>query len=155
MQKTVSVIVPVYNRSHILAECLGNLVHQTLHHIEIIVVNDASTDNSLSIMRQCESQFPDILHIIDSQQNLGPGGARNLGIEAATGEYIGFTDSNDLPAPSMYEKLYLAAVNTGYDVIDCGYYCQENDLAIVHTADSCTGILYPKNGTHHKRRLCI
>lgn len=141
MKKTVSVIVPVYNQSGILAECLGNLVHQTLQHMEIILVNDASTDTSLSVMHQCESQFPDMIRIIDSPQNLGPGGARNLGIEAAAGEYIGFADSDDLPDPSMYEKLYLTAVKTGYDIIDCGYYCQEKDLAIVHTPDSCTGIL--------------
>lgn len=144
MQKTVSVIVPIYNQSHILAECLGNLVHQTLHNIEIILVNDASTDNSFTIMQQCQSQFPEIVHVIDSSQNQGPGGARNLGIEAASGQYIGFVDSDDLPDPSMYEKLYQTAKETGYDIIDCGYYGQQKDLAIVHTADTCTGLLDDK-----------
>lgn len=141
MKPNVSIIVPVYNQSHILAECLGNLVHQTLKHIEIIIVNDASTDHSLSIMRQCEAQFPDIVRVIDSAQNLGPGGARNLGIEAAAGEYIGFVDSDDLADPTMYEKLYTAAIKSGYDIIDCGYHCEEKDLSIVHTSDACTGIL--------------
>lgn len=142
MNPKISVIVPVYNQSKILNECLGNLVHQTLIPslpIEVIVINDASTDDSISVIRQCQSQFPEIIHVIDSSENMGPGGARNLGIEAARGQYIGFVDSDDLAEPSMYEKLYHAAVQTGYDIIDCGYYRQENDLAIVHTADEQTG----------------
>lgn len=144
MKPEISIIVPVYNRSKILAECLGNLVHQTLipvTPIEIIVVNDASTDDSLSIMHECKSQFPELIQVIDSPENMGPGGARNLGIEAASGQYIGFVDSDDLADPTMYEKLYTAAMETGYDIIDCGYYRQENDLAIIHTADKQTGIL--------------
>lgn len=147
MKPKISIIVPVYNRSKILAECLGNLVHQTLiatTPIEIIVVNDASTDNSLSIIQQCKSQFPELIRFIDSPKNMGPGGARNLGIEAAKGQYIGFVDSDDLADPSMYEKLLTAAEQTSYDIIDCGYYRQENDLAIVHTADEQTGILDDK-----------
>lgn len=141
MKKTVSVIVPVYNRAHILAECLGNLVNQTLEHIEIILVNDASTDNSLSIMKQCELQFPEHVCVIHSPENLGPGGARNLGIKAATGQYIGFVDSDDLADTTMYEKLYHAATTSGYDIIDCGYYLQESDTALLHTSDDCTGLL--------------
>lgn len=141
MQKTVSVIVPVYNRSNILPECLKNLISQTLSNMEIILVNDASTDNTLSVIKQYESQYPEHIRVIDSLQNLGPGGARNLGIEAATGEFIGFVDSDDIADPSMYEKLYQTAIASGYDIIDCGYYWQEKDLAILHTPDHCTGIL--------------
>lgn len=147
MNPKISVIVPVYNQSKILNECLGNLVHQTIIPtipIEVIVINDASTDDSISVIRQCQSQFPEIIQVIDSSENMGPGGARNLGIEAARGQYIGFVDSDDLAEPSMYEKLYHAAVQTGYDIIDCGYYRQENDLAIVHTADEQTGFLDDK-----------
>ncbi len=141
MKMKASIIVPIYNRSHILAECLGNLTHQTLDNIELILVNDASTDNSLAVMEQCKAQFPHLVRIIDSPQNLGPGGARNLGIEAASGEYIGFVDSDDLADVTMYEKLYQAAVSSGYDVIDCGYYRQDNDSALLHTSDNCVGLL--------------
>lgn len=137
----VSIIVPVYNQESILNECLGNLVHQTLSDIEIILVNDASTDGSLRIMQSCKAQFPDLIKIIDSGENLGPGGARNLGIEAASGKYIGFVDSDDLASPKMYELLFSMAEETGYDVIDCGYYSQNKDLAILHTPDYCCGIL--------------
>lgn len=141
MKKTVSVIVPIYNQAHSLAQCLGNLANQTLENIEIILIDDASTDHSLSIMQQCETQFPDRIHILKSPHNLGAGGARNIGIEAAVGEYIGFVDSDDLPDPAMFEKLYDAAKTTGYDLIDCGYYRQETDTAILHTPDHCTGML--------------
>lgn len=141
MKKKVSIIVPIYNRSRILAECLGNLTHQTLEPVELILVNDASTDNSLAVMEQCRTQFPQLVRIIDSPKNLGPGGARNLGIEASEGEYIGFVDSDDLADVTMYEKLYQAADASGYDVIDCGYYMQDNDSALLHTSDGCTGQL--------------
>lgn len=141
MSKTVSVVVPVYNRSHILPECLVNLVNQTLQSMEIILVNDASTDNTLSVIKQYEARYPEQIRVINSLQNLGPGGARNLGIESAAGEFIGFTDSDDIADTTMYEKLYQTALASGYDIIDCGYYCQEKDLAILHTPDSCTGVL--------------
>ncbi len=141
MSKTVSVVVPVYNRSHILPECLENLVNQTLQNIEIILVNDASTDNTLSVIKQYEARYPEQIRAINSLQNMGPGGARNLGIESAAGEFIGFTDSDDIADTTMYEKLYQTALASGYDIIDCGYYCQEKDLAILHTPDSCTGVL--------------
>lgn len=140
-EKKVSIIVPIYNQESILSECLGNLVHQTLSDIEIILVNDASTDNSLGIMHSCQAQFPELIRIIDSKDNLGPGGARNLGIEAASGKYIGFVDSDDLALPTMYETLFSMGESTGYDVIDCGYYSQNKDLAILHTPDDCCGIL--------------
>ena len=140
-EKKVSIIVPIYNQESILSECLGNLVHQTLSDIEIILINDASTDASLQIMQSCQAQFPELIRIIDSKENLGPGGARNLGIEAASVKYIGFVDSDDLALPTMYEKLFCMAKSTGYDVIDCGYYSQNKDLAILHTSDDCCGIL--------------
>lgn len=150
MCRTVSIIIPVYNAEKYLIECLGNVVHQTLHDIEIILINDASTDGSLAIMRECEKQFPDKVKVIDSPVNLGAGGARNLGIEAAKGEYIGFVDSDDRIDITMYEKLYAKAKEENYDVVDCGYYKQSEDLAIIHVSDELTGIL-----TIEKRKQMI
>lgn len=137
----VSVIVPVYNAQSYLTECLGNLVNQTLQNVEIILVNDASTDGSLAIMRECERQYPQKVVVIDSKVNLGAGGARNLGIERAAGEYIGFVDSDDLVEVTMYEKLYRRAKEGNYAVVDCGYYKQSEDLAIVQVSDDIAGIL--------------
>lgn len=89
MEYKVSVIVPVYNAEQYLARCLGNLLNQTLAEIEVILVNDCSTDRSLQIMQAAQQQFPEKVKIIDLKENRGPGNARNLGIESAKGEYIG------------------------------------------------------------------
>lgn len=134
-------IIPVYNAEKCLAECLGNIVNQTLRDIEVILVNDASTDNSISVIKACECQYPEIVRVIDSKKNLGAGGARNLGIEMAKGEYIGFVDSDDLVDVTMYEKLYMKAKEGDYDLVDCGYYKQADNLAIIHTSDELTGML--------------
>lgn len=139
--KQVSVIVPVYNAEKTLAACLGNLVHQTLADIEIIVVNDASTDGSLQILRACAEQFPDKVVLIDLPENKGPGGARNAALDAATGEYIGFADADDLCDTHMYEKLYAAAKEQDADIVDCGYLDEAKDSAILMIGDDCTGVL--------------
>lgn len=137
----VSIIVPAYNAEKTLAACLGSLVHQTLPDIEIILVNDCSTDSTLSIMLDCEAQFPEKIIVINSDRNRGAGGARNVGLFYASGEYIGFTDSDDIVVPEMYEKLYRKAIEGDYDIVDCGYYNESTDSAIVHTSDDLAGIL--------------
>ncbi len=141
MSIKVSVIIPVYNSEKTLVSCIGNLVHQTLTDIELLFVNDCSTDNSLSILKNCSSQFPDIVHVLSTQENLGAGGARNLALEMAKGEYIGFVDSDDLADTTMFEKLYQMAVSENYDIVDCGFYYQSKDISILYTADEDTHFL--------------
>ncbi|MDY4892099.1 MAG: glycosyltransferase [Agathobacter sp.] len=148
MKPKVSVIVPVYNASRTLTACLGNLVHQTLPEIEIILVDDASTDDSLAFLTACEREFSDKIILIPLQENLGPGGARNVGLAYASGEYIGFVDSDDLADPGMYESLYHLAVSGNYDMVDCTYYCEESDSLILTTGDSCTGDLDSHKRSH-------
>ena len=142
--KKVSVIVPVYNAAQYLAECLGNLVHQTLEDMELILVNDASKDASYQIMEDCERQFPDRVLLVNCAENHGAGGARNIGISYASGEYIGFVDSDDLPDPKMYEKLYREAKAGSYDVVDCGYYNEAKDTAVLYVTDEMTGAVTEK-----------
>lgn len=137
----VSVIIPAYNAAKTLAACLGNLVHQTLDDIEIILVNDCSTDNTLQIMMDCEAQFSDKIIVVNSDVNRGAGGARNVGLCYASGEYIGFVDSDDIVTTDMYEKLYQKAKEGDFDIVDCGYYNEAGDNAIVHTSDELAGIL--------------
>ena len=93
--KKVSIIIPAYNCEKTLVECLGNVVHQSLKDIEVIIVDDASTDGTWNIIAECERQFPDLIMAIKSEVNSGPGGARNIGLMYASGEYIGFVDSDD------------------------------------------------------------
>lgn len=148
--KKVSIIIPAYNCEKTLIQCLGNVVNQTLKDIEVILVNDASTDRTWDIILECEAQFPEIIMAINLEANRGAGGARNVGLMYATGEYIGFVDSDDIIATDMYEKMYNEAVRGDYDIVDCGYYNEEKDIAMVHTSDELTGDL---NST--KRRELI
>ena len=110
----VSVIVPVYNVEDYLVECLESLVSQTLKEIEIICVNDGSTDSSLQILEQYAQKDSRI--VIYNQENSGLSVARNTGLEHASGEYIGFVDSDDWVDLDFYEKLYNSAKNNNADI---------------------------------------
>lgn len=115
MKIKVSVIVPVYNVEECLARCLDSLVAQTLKEIEIIIINDGSTDNSYSIMEQYYNKYPDKIKIY-KQLNQGLGPTRNNGIQYSTGEYIGFVDSDDYVDVNMFLSLYKDAKRLNCDV---------------------------------------
>lgn len=119
----LSIIVPVYNMAaeNKLEYCMESLLNQTITDYEIIAVDDASTDNSLEILQEFEKQYPDKVKVIASKENHHQGGARNLGIQAARGEFIGMMDSDDWAAPDMYEKLLKKAEAAGADVVGCDY----------------------------------
>lgn len=114
----LSVIVPVYNTEQYLERCLNSLVNQTLQELEILVVDDGSTDDSLKIAKEFEQLYPGKLKIF-AKENGGQSTARNLAMEHATGEYLGFTDSDDWVDTDMYEKLYEAAIREGADIAVC------------------------------------
>lgn len=119
----LSVIVPVYNMagSGKLNYCMDSLVGQTVDDYEIIAVNDASTDNSLEILREYESKYPGKVKVITYPVNKRQGGAKNEGLKAAAGEWIGFVDSDDWVTPDYYEKLLARAEETGADMVGCDY----------------------------------
>lgn len=118
--KKVSIIVPVYNVEKYLEECMDSLVNQTLQDIEIIAINDGSTDNSLKILNKYKKKYPNKLIIID-QENQGISVARNNGLEIATGKYIGFVDSDDYIKHDMFEKLYNKIEKTKSDIVICDF----------------------------------
>lgn len=103
----VSIIVPVYNSEKYLSKCLDTLIHQTLQEIEIICINDGSKDNSLKILKDYATKDNRIKII--SKENEGLSAARNDGLKIASGEYIGYIDSDDWVDLDFYEKLYNAA----------------------------------------------
>ena len=119
----LSIIVPVYNMAAEgkLAYCLNSLVSQTIKDYEIIAVDDASTDNSLEILKDFERRFPDRFHAICSEVNRHQGGAKNIGLKLAKGDWIGFIDSDDWITPDMYERLIGKAEETGADLVGCDY----------------------------------
>ena len=108
--KKVSVIIPVYNVEEYLEECMESVIHQTLKEIEILCVNDGSTDHSLQILEQYAKK-DDRIRII-SQKNGGYGKAMNQGLDAASGEYIGIVEPDDYVPLNMYEDLYRKAKET-------------------------------------------
>ncbi len=113
----ISVIVPVYNTEDYLERCLNSLITQTIQDIEIICVNDGSSDGSLNILKKFERKDARIKVI--NQPNLGVSSARNNAMKIAQGEYIGFVDSDDWVAKDFYEKLYDAAITYKCDIA-CG-----------------------------------
>ena len=127
----VSIIVPVYNTYNYLNKCLESLVNQTLSDIEIIVVNDGSPDDSEGIIKEYANKYSSIKYY--KKKNGGLSSARNFGIKRATGEYIGFVDSDDYVDVTMYEKLYNQAISTNSDIVCCQLtYLYPNNKTILH-----------------------
>lgn len=116
----ISVIVPVYNSSDYLEECLGSILGQSVPDIELIVVDDCSTDDSINIVRRFSDQDPRVV-IIANEQNIGQGLSRNKGIELSRGKFITFVDSDDTIDPRMYSLLLSAAAEHGAQIARCGF----------------------------------
>jgi len=117
----VSIIIPVYNCEAYLPQCIASLRAQTLEEIEMIFVCDASPDGSLAILRKAEKEDARI-RVIAFPENRGVSAARNAGIDAAQGEYIGFCDSDDWVEPPMYGRLYEMAKTHSADISFCRVY---------------------------------
>lgn len=111
----VSIIIPAYNREKEIVGCIKSLINQTLKEIEIIVIDDGSSDNTGAVVES----FDDNRIKLIRTENRGQGLARNTGIDAAKGEYIGFVDSDDDVSPLMYEKMYENAIKFNADMVQC------------------------------------
>lgn len=117
----ISVIIPVYNTEKYLDQCLNSILLQTLEEIEIIVVNDNSTDNSLNIIKEYIKKDNRII-LIDKKKNEGVSQARNSGIEAAQGKYIFCIDSDDWIEEKCLEEMYERAISYNADVVITDFY---------------------------------
>ena len=130
----VSIIVPVYNSEKYLKDCLDSLVNQTLKEIEIIAIDDASNDKSLEILKSYKIKYPDKIKVYSNPKNIGQGATRNKGIELATGEYIGFLDSDDYVNFNMYAKMYeMAKKNDSPEIITTGLVFVKNNEYLVNS----------------------
>jgi len=116
----VSIIVPVYNTENYLKKCLDSLVNQTLENIEILIVNDGSTDNSQKIIDEYKELYSNKIKIFN-KSNGGLSDARNFAIPHTTGEYIGFVDSDDYIELDMFEKMYALAKTKNLDLVECNF----------------------------------
>lgn len=125
MDLKVSVIIPVYNVEKYLPACLDSVLGQTLREIEVICVNDGSTDKSPEILQEYAKKDSRI--IVINQENKGIGSARNVALKVATGEFVGFLDSDDWVDSDYYEKLYNTAIKYDAQIACSGYKrCSEN-----------------------------
>jgi len=130
----VSIIVPVYNSEKSLKFTLDSLVKGSLSEIEIIAIDDASTDRSFVILKEYEKAYPEKVKVYQNKSNIGQGATRNRGIKLAKGKYIGFVDSDDYVNFRMYEVMYNGAVvhnfpevvTTGLLFVKGNYYLDNN-----------------------------
>ena len=135
----ISIIIPVYNVEHYIEECLQSVANQTMTEgIECIIVDDCGPDNSVAIAKQfIDSYHGDIrFTFIQREKNGGLSAARNTGIEAATGEYVYFLDSDDFIVPECIKTLYSIAIANNADVVQAAYITVsqhlENAMSIKH-----------------------
>lgn len=120
----LSIIVPVYNMAADgkLEYCLDSLVRQTIKDYEIIAVDDCSTDDSYQILQVYQRKYPDRFRAVHSDVNQKQGGAKNIGMALAKGEWIGFIDSDDWVTDDFYERLIERGEETGADMVGCDYH---------------------------------
>jgi glycosyltransferase involved in cell wall biosynthesis len=129
MEKRISIIVPIFNVEKYLRRCIRSILSQTFKNLEIILVDDGSTDECPAI---CEEYGKtDSRIVVIHQNNGGVAQARNTGLDAATGDFIGFIDSDDYVGPKMYETLFNAISNSRAFIAECGYYTVDTDGQII------------------------
>ncbi len=133
----ISIILAIYNQEKYLADCLNSILIQSLSALEIICVNDGSTDSSLEILQKYREDDDRILVI--TQENCGTGKARNIGIDQATGEYICFMDPDDYyPNPECLKRLYETAVSKNADIVGGNRFEVENDIVTKYSINFFT-----------------
>lgn len=143
----VSIVIPVYNVQNYLRQCLDSVVQQSLKDIEIICVNDGSTDDSLAILQEYAAR-DDRIVILD-KKNTGYGNSMNCGFDMANGEYIGIIESDDYAEPDMFECLYSYAQRDKLDVIKSGFFLyyskpEERNVPVpIASAAMCSRVFCP------------
>lgn len=133
MKPKVSVIVPIYNGERYLHRCINSIINQSLKEIEIILVDDESSDNCPSLCEEYAEKDERI--IVIHKKNEGVGYARNSGLNIARGEYVGFVDFDDYVSSDMFEKLYTSAQKNNADIVFCDYY-EDNGKKIKPVMDT-------------------
>ncbi|MCR5773496.1 MAG: glycosyltransferase [Lachnospiraceae bacterium] len=117
--KKISLLIPVYNTAAYINRCVMSLARQSIgiSELEIVLINDASTDNSLDYLYAWEKEFPDSICVINLDENVKQGAARNLALQYTTGEYIAYLDSDDWLVPQALEYLYTVAKQSDAEIV--------------------------------------
>lgn len=140
--KKISIIVPVYNNINHIKKCIESIINQSYRNIEILIVDDGSTDKSIIICEEYSKRDSRIRII--SQENQGVSAARNTGLRNAIGDYIGFVDSDDYIEKDMYENLIIAANKHDADIVETGVYLTDENENILRTTKFKENMLYNK-----------
>lgn len=138
----VSVLVPVYNVERYLKICLDSLICQTLSDIEIICIDDGSTDNSSGILTEYAAFDSRI--IVITKENTGYGASMNLGLSYARGEYVGIVESDDYALPQMFEQLYMTAKENDVEIVKANYYQVFSSSRERNFIENLRGLTYEK-----------
>ncbi len=122
-RRKISVIIPCYNVEKYIDRCLESIEDQTcgMDSLEVVLVDDVSTDHTFAHLLAFEEKYPDNVLVVSCQENSGPGTARNIGMEYASGEYIAFVDSDDKVDRTMFQRMYEAMESHNCEVVECGY----------------------------------
>ncbi len=129
----ISIIIPCYNVAKYIKTCIQSLLASTLPlpMLEFIFVDNVSTDDTKQIIKQYEAVYPDNIILVECEENGGPGTARNIGMQYASGDYIGFVDGDDFIKPDMIQKLYEAVALYQCDYSRCGFYYEDDDGKLI------------------------
>lgn len=140
----ISVIIPVFNGSAHIRECLDSVLAQGVDGLEIIIVDDASTDDTPAILEEYSKASGNLVRVLRQSSNQGVSAARNRGTEAARGTYLAYVDSDDILRPDMYQHLIDLAENLDLDVVSCGMqqFNEEGDLLGVIAYPMRESVLY-------------
>lgn len=128
--KEISIIIPCYNASKYLRQCIDSILNQTFKNYEIIFINDKSTDNTLDILQEYKNNSDADIKILENEYNSGPSFTRNKGLSVATGNYIAFIDSDDYIEPQYLEVLYqlIKQYNTEISMCSLKYVTEDGEL---------------------------
>lgn len=137
--KKISAIIPTYNAERYIEKCVDSISNQTYKNIEIIIVNDGSTDNTLSVCKKLKKEYQNI--VILDKINGGPNSAREYGLKNATGYYISFIDSDDYIDEEFYQKLVEAIEKDEADIAECGYKLVDEKYKIISSTIFCKNVI--------------
>ncbi|SFL12206.1 Glycosyltransferase involved in cell wall bisynthesis [Lachnospiraceae bacterium KH1T2] len=153
----ISVVIPCKNVDKYLKRCLDSVIKQTigLEHIEIITVDDCSTDDTLKILLDYEKNYPENICVVQLSETQGPGAARNAGLEYCRGEYITFIDSDDCISEDMLELLYLSAVLYPTDVVDCEFEMFSDNMPSSKASNDVHSAAYVIENSDDRQKLFI
>ena len=151
MKPLISIVVPAYNIKDYLGKCIDSILNQTYQRLEIIIIDDGSTDGTSEVGDKYVSQYPKKIKCIHTL-NSGVSNARMKGIKESSGEWIGFVDGDDLIDPDMYERLINNAIKYDADISHCGYRTYVNENRI-HYFYNTGRIIDQDNGTALKDLL--